>query len=102
MKEIFFAIVIGSAAHFAVRAQEAGEISTDRPDYTEATDTILPGLMQLESGFLLSRHALASTPQHQVGAPYSLFRLRLPCFALGSLVSPNCGSVPTDSPANRG
>jgi len=81
MKEILFAIVIGSAAHFAVCGQEAGEISTDRPDYTEATDTILPGLMQLESGFLLSRHALASAPQHQVGAPYALFRLGLTRFA---------------------
>ncbi len=49
------------------------EISTDRPDFTEATDTITPRYMQLEGGLLAGRHAGAT----DVTAPSTLLRVGL-------------------------
>ena len=81
MKQFSFTVAIAAATVFTVCAQETGAISTDRPDFTESTDTIAPGLVQLEGGFLLSRHAMGATPQRQIGAPYALLRLGLTSFA---------------------
>ncbi|HZU25203.1 MAG TPA: transporter [Bryobacteraceae bacterium] len=53
------------------------EISTDRPDFTEATDTVAVGSVQFETGVLLSQHDLASGPVRDIGGPQSLLRVGL-------------------------
>ena len=80
MKHVLFATAVAAASLLPALAQEEGEISTDRPDYTESTDTIAPGLAQFEGGFLLSRHALAAGAKHDIGAPFALLRLGLTRF----------------------
>lgn len=56
-------------------------LSTDRPDFTESTDTVPPGSVQLEGGILNSRHALESGPSRESGLPYVLARFGLTRFA---------------------
>jgi hypothetical protein len=56
-------------------------MSTDRPDFTEATDTVPRGVMQFEGGFLLSSHALESGLAHDVVGPSPLIRIGLSRFA---------------------
>jgi hypothetical protein len=53
------------------------EITTDRPDYTESTDIVPRGLMQLESGLQTSSHRLDTGRALAVGAPFALMRLGL-------------------------
>ena len=60
---------------------EPQELSTDRPDFTEATDTVPAGNVQIEGGFLASRHALASGSAHEYGLPFVLLRVGLTRFA---------------------
>ena len=55
----------------------SNEISTDRPDFTESTDTMAFGTFQLESGLLFSGHG----PSRQVGGPFPLLRIGLTRFA---------------------
>jgi hypothetical protein len=47
------------------------EISTDRPDYTESTDTVGRGIGQLEGGLLWTSEA----PRHTLTVPNALLRI---------------------------
>jgi hypothetical protein len=49
------------------------EISTDRPDFTEATDTVASGMIQLESGLRFGKQGTV----RQVGGPFPLVRIGL-------------------------
>lgn len=53
----------------------SSDISTDRPDFTESTDVVGPGVMQLEGGLLLSRHALGAESAHGLLGPSPLLRI---------------------------
>jgi len=57
------------------RTADLDELSTDRPDFTESTDTLRPGLFQLEGGLAGSSHNLAAGPVHTIGGPSALLRL---------------------------
>src|SRR5579862_1239281 len=57
---------------------ELGEISTDRPDFTESTDTIAPGYIQIEGGILFNHHTFAST--RSMLGPSPLIRVGLTRF----------------------
>ncbi len=67
------------------------EISTDRPDFTESTDTVARGSLQLESGLLLSRHAMEGGPSNYFGGPFPLLRVGLSRFAEFRLGSDGVG-----------
>jgi len=81
MRLIVCALVLSAAMLPPVQGQEEGEMSTDRPGYTDSTETVAPGTLQLESGILLSRHALSGGLQQEAGAPFSLLRIGLTRFA---------------------
>lgn len=53
------------------------ELSSDRPDFTESTDTIARGVMQLEGGFLATSDALAGGSSHGISLPLALLRIGL-------------------------
>src|SRR5579884_1334679 len=69
--------VISAAAQDTVEALSAAEISTDRPDFTESTDTISVGTVQFEAGVLLSRHDLSDGPVRDLAGPQTLIRVGL-------------------------
>ena len=50
-------------------------ITTDRPDFTEGTDTMRRGILQLEGGLLTASHSLQEGRTTTRGGPYPLFRL---------------------------
>lgn len=52
---------------------QADEISTDRPDYTESTDTVGRGMVQLEGGSLWTWQG----PTHTLAVPNALLRMGL-------------------------
>lgn len=52
---------------------QADEISTDRPDYTESTDTVGRGMVQLEGGALWTEQG----PTHTLTVPDGLLRIGL-------------------------
>lgn len=57
--------------------EDSNEMSTDRPDYTESTDSIRPGFAQLEGGVQRSWHGLRAGPLRTIGGPFPLLRLGL-------------------------
>ena len=81
MRQLLITVAAIGTTLAGARAQELGEMSTDRPDFTESTDTIARGWTQLEGGVLSNWHALASGQDRAIGAPYSLLRLGLTRFA---------------------
>jgi hypothetical protein len=56
---------------------EPAEMVTDRPDFTEATETVAPGQFQLESGFEWSSHSLDAGVSRSTGWPFPLLRIGL-------------------------
>jgi hypothetical protein len=52
-------------------------ISTDRPDFTESTDTIRPGDFQLEGGLERGGHAMRSGLSRSLAGPQPLLRIGL-------------------------
>jgi hypothetical protein len=68
-------IVFAATGLFAAADEQA--ISTDRPDYTEATDTVPRGWLQLETGFMVSSHTLRAGPSNYFGGPFPLIRVGL-------------------------
>jgi hypothetical protein len=53
------------------------EFSADRPGFGESTETIAPGFLQLEAGFLADAHALAGGPVRNISVPQPLLRIGL-------------------------
>jgi hypothetical protein len=62
------------AATAAASADEA-ELSTDRPDFTESTDIVPAGLVQIESGLLLSVYRSAAERIRTLSGPLPLVRI---------------------------
>ena len=87
------AIAFGGVA-VMIADTESG-MTTDRPDFTESTDTVRPGAIQLERGLAVSQHALATRPPQEIGARFSLIRIDLNRF-------PNYAWTPTVFSANPG
>jgi hypothetical protein len=50
-------------------------MSVDRPDFTEATNTMSPGMLQVEGGLQFSRQAAADGLRRSWGGPSPLLRL---------------------------
>jgi len=75
------ALLLASAAQALAGDGEESGISTDRPDFTESTDTVALGATQLEGGVSVSRHALPAGASHELGAPFLLVRFGLARFA---------------------
>jgi hypothetical protein len=75
--------LLGSLLALAASAQESrppdspGEFSADRPGFGESTDTVAPGFLQAETGFLAEAHALAGGPVRNISAPQPLLRIGL-------------------------
>jgi hypothetical protein len=51
------------------------ELETDRPDITEASTVVMPGVWQLETGLLFQSDRIDPTTAHDVSAPNVLLRL---------------------------
>ena len=56
---------------------EEQEMSTDRPDFTESTDIVKVGVIQVETGFVADTHALAGASVRTWTAPSTLIRTRI-------------------------
>ena len=56
---------------------DPGELITDRPDYTESTETVATGFAQLELGLQTSAHALHDGNTYTFGGPFPLLRIGL-------------------------
>ena len=61
----------------AAFAQTPGDFSPDRPGFGESTDTLAPGFLQLEAGFLAEAHALVGGPVRNISVPQPLLRIGL-------------------------
>jgi hypothetical protein len=55
--------------------QDSDELSTDRPDFTESTDTVRAGRFQLEGGLASTSHAMEAGPVRAIGGPSALLRV---------------------------
>lgn len=77
---LIFSLMWTSVAGIAATDPPTPAISTDRPDFTESTDTVPAGAVQLEGGLIMGRHALEAGDSHQVGAPMMLTRLGITRF----------------------
>lgn len=58
-------------------AEELAPLTTDRPDFTESTETMGPGVAQLETGIQRTSHALRDGNTKTIGGPLSLLRIGL-------------------------
>ena len=56
-------LVLVAATGGTATAQEP--MVTDRPDFTESTSTVMPGVYQLEAGYTFARFGRTDT--HQIG-----------------------------------
>jgi len=82
-------VFVAAAARLLAGADEViqkakepeGAITADRPDFTEGTETLAPGFVQLEGGVRMSRHLLESSSVHDSGAPFALLRIGVTRFA---------------------
>ena len=63
-------------APLTVRSQglPPGEMSADRPDFTESTGTVVPGWLQVEGGVLASRTRQGNVTVRDLGMPLALVR----------------------------
>ena len=61
----------------AVSAQDAGELITDRPDFTESSAVIRRGLFQFESGLSFEADRESGVRHRSVAAPAALLRIGL-------------------------
>lgn len=55
----------------------AGELVTDRPDFTESSLTIAPGFLQFESGFALESSVAGGSKSRSLAVPSALLRVGL-------------------------